>query len=134
MKALCDKDAEQTAFIGYEEFEVLQRPPSMSILDYINEFDRRNTKIKSKKIDLPDAVITYRLLKSAYVSEQKQTLARATISKLTFVDMKKHLKAIFDQQAGSSNQQDYRDVPVRIEPTYHSPDVQNDRKENKCFV
>ena len=92
LKTLYDKDAEQAAFIAYEEFETFQRPPSMSILDYINEFERNN-KIKSKKIELPDAVLAYtcRLLKSANVSEEKQTLARATISKLTFEDMKKQL-------------------------------------------
>ena len=94
MKTLYDdKDAEQAAFIAYEEFETFQRPPSMSTLDYINEFERRNNKIKSKKIELPDAVLAYRLLKSANVSEQKQTLARATISKLTFEDMKKQLNS-----------------------------------------
>ena len=133
LKTLYDKGAEQAAFIAYEEFETFQRPPSMSILDYINEFERSNNKIKSKKIELPDAVLAYRLLKSANVSEQKQTLARATISKLTFEDMKKQLKAIFDQQAGSSNQQEYQDVPVKVEPTYHSQDVQNDNEEKRVL-
>ena len=56
LKTLHDKDAEQAAFIAYEEFETFQRPPSRSILDYINEFERRNINIKSKEIELPDAV------------------------------------------------------------------------------
>ena len=133
LKTPYDKDAEQAAFIAYKEFETFQRPPSMSILGYINEFERRNNKIKSKKIELPDAVLAYRLLKSANVSEEKQTLARATISKLTFEDMKKQLKAIFDQQADSLNQQEYKDVPVKIEPTYHSQDVQNDSEEKRVL-
>ena len=133
LKTLYDKYAEKAAFIAYEEFETFQRPPSMSILDYINEFERRNNKIKSKKIELPDAVLVYRLLKSANVSEEKQTLARATISKLTFEDMKQQLEAIFDQQAGSLNQQEYRDVPVKVEPMYHSQDVHN-YSEEKGFV
>ena len=134
LKTLYDKDAEQAAFIAYEEFETFQRPPSMSILDYINEFERRNNnKIKSKKIELLDAVLEHRLLKSANVSEEKQTLARATISKLTFEVMKDQLEAIFDQQAGSLNQQEYRDIPVKIEPTYHSQDVQNDSEEKRVL-
>ena len=69
----------------------------------------------------------------ANVSEQKQTLARATISKLTFEDMKKQCKAIFDQQAGSLNLQEYRDVPVKVEPTYHSQNVQNDSEEKSVL-
>ena len=44
LKTLYDKDVEQAAFIAYEEFETFQRPPSMSILDYINEFERRNNR------------------------------------------------------------------------------------------
>ena len=49
LKTIYDKDAEQAAFIAYEELETFQRPPSISILDYINELERRNNKIKSKK-------------------------------------------------------------------------------------
>ena len=105
----------------------------MSIIDYINEFERRHNKIKSKNIRLPDAVLAYKLLKSANVSKQKQTLARATISKFTFEDMKKQRKAFFDHQAGSSNQQEYRDVPVKVEPTYHSQDVQKDSKKRVLY-
>ena len=127
LKTLYDKDAEQAGFIVSEEFETFQRRPSMTILNYINELERRNNKINSKKIELPDAVLAHMLLKSANVSEQKQTIERATISKFTFEDMKKH--AIFDQQAGSSNQQHYQDVPVKVETTYHSQDLQNDSKE-----
>ena len=82
---------------------------------------------------MPDAILAQMLLKPANVSEQKQTLARATISKLTFEDMKKQLQAMFDHQTGSSNQQDYRDVPVKVEPTYHIQDLQND-SEKKGFV
>ena len=49
--------------------------------------------------------------------------------------MKKQLKPIFDQQAGSLNQQEYRDVPVMVEPAYHSQDVQNDSEEKRfCIV
>ena len=36
LKTLHDKDAEQAAFLAYEVFETFQRPPSTSILDYIN--------------------------------------------------------------------------------------------------
>ena len=36
LKTLYDKDTEQAAFIACEEFETFQRPPSFSILDYIN--------------------------------------------------------------------------------------------------
>ena len=49
LETLYHKDAEQAAFIAYEEFETFQRPPNMSVLDYINEFERRNNKIKSRK-------------------------------------------------------------------------------------
>ena len=46
---------------------------------------------------LPDGVLAYRLLKSTNLTVEKQQLARATLSELTYDNMKKQLKAIFDQ-------------------------------------
>ena len=47
-------------------------------------------------MELPDGVLAYRLLKSANISKEKQQLARATLTELTFTNMRKQLKAIHD--------------------------------------
>ena len=56
----------------------------MSINDYIIEFEKRNSKLKEHSIELPGAVLAYRLLHSVNIGTEKGQLARATISKLTF--------------------------------------------------
>ena len=46
-------------------------------------------------MELPTGVLAYRLLKSMDISENKE-LARATMASFTYDDMKKQLKAIYD--------------------------------------
>ena len=46
-------------------------------------------------MDLPTGVLAYRLLKSMDISENKE-LARATMANFTYDDMKKQLKAIYN--------------------------------------
>ena len=55
----------------------------MSINDYIIEFEKQTLKLKEHKIDLPDAVLAYRLLNNANIGHEQ--LARATLAKLTLL-------------------------------------------------
>ena len=71
LKEFYEKDAEQLAFDAYEKFEMFQRPVDMMIADYCNEFDIRYNVIKEKKMELPQGVLAYRLLKSANLSKEK---------------------------------------------------------------
>ncbi|CAF3728331.1 unnamed protein product [Rotaria socialis] len=57
-------------------------------------------KIKKYSLDLPDGVLAYRVLKSANVTDQEQQLARATLSDLTYYNMKQQLKKIFGNPNG----------------------------------
>ena len=76
LKELYDKDAEQLAFDAYEKFESFQRPINMSITDYCNEFELRYSHIKDKEMKLPEGVLAYRLLKSANLITDHQSLIR----------------------------------------------------------
>ena len=87
IKSLFAKDVNQAAFMAYENFENFTRPEGMSILDYINKFDQLYKVIRKYKMELPDGVLAYRLLKSANISKEKQQLARATLTELTFANM-----------------------------------------------
>ena len=62
----------------------------MKIAYYCNEFDIRYNVIKEKKMELPEGVLAYRLLKSANLSKEKQALVCATVNTLTYNDMKKN--------------------------------------------
>ena len=109
------KDKEGSAFEAYESFEKYERPKDMDINKYINTFERLYQKAKGFELALPDGVLAYRLLKSANLSSEHEQLAKATLPSLTYDNMKKQLKKIFDKVSTSS-----LPVSVKIEPAYKS--------------
>ena len=105
------KDENNSAFEAYEAFENYQRPQDMDMTTYINTFERLYQKAKNYKLELPDGVRAYRLLKSANVTAEKEQLARATLPSLTYDNMKAQLKKIFNDCSTSF-------AAVKVEPTY----------------
>ena len=66
------------------------------IIDYRNNFEQLHQKLKNIKIELQWAVLVYRLLKNANFSYTTQNFNLDTVSSLTFGNMKKQLKAIYN--------------------------------------
>ena len=60
-------------------------------------------------------MLAYRLLKSVDLSEDKQQLARATISSFAYDDMKKQLKAMYDSL--STSEIKGSTTKIKVEPT-----------------
>ena len=115
LKVLFAKDSNQAAYLAYDKFETFKRPVDMTIVDFINEFERLYSNIKKYEMELPTGVLAYRLLKSADISEDKQQLARATLPSFSYECMKKQLKAIYDNL-----NQEISTTPVKVEPTYEA--------------
>ena len=109
------KDKEGSAFEAYESFEKYQRPNDMDINRYINAFERLYQKAKNFTLVLPDGVLAYRLLKSANLSSEHEQLAKATLPSLTYANMKKQLKKIFNDVSTASSP-----ISVKVEPAYNS--------------
>ena len=105
---------EQSMYHDYEEFETYTRPSNVSITDFLNEWERRNEKLKKNKLDLPDGVLAYRLLKSANLEPDTQALVRATVTSLTLADMKKQIRAVFDHTAIDGLKGSFK--AVKLEP------------------
>ena len=83
------EDASLTAFECYEAFETYSRPHSASIKDYLDEFQKRLKKVQTKSgTTLGDAVLAYRLLRSANLSESDTKLVRATTDEMTYRDLR----------------------------------------------
>ena len=80
------EDTYQSAYPAYENFEHFQRSPGMHIImkEFINEFELLYNKLRVLKLELPDGVLAYRVLKSANLSTENEKLARATIKELTY--------------------------------------------------
>ena len=122
LKKMYAIDSNTLAFMAYDKFETFQRPRDMNMIDYINEFDKRYNKIRTYKMDLPTAVLAYRLLKSANISMEKQQLVRATLRDLTFDTMKKQLKAIHESCGDNLGV----DVSVKVESDVYLAQNQED--------
>ena len=71
LERLYVKDKKASAYLAYEQFESFQRPTEMNIIDYINEFERLYYEIQLYEMTLPTAVLAYRVLKSANISNEK---------------------------------------------------------------
>ena len=83
LDGLFKEDVSQATLNAYERFEKYKRPAEMSISDFRVEFDRLVQQLKSYKIELPEAVLAYRALKSANLSIDNEKLVRATVQEIT---------------------------------------------------
>ena len=88
------KDAEQMAFEDCIKFETFKCSPEMSIAEYITEFERLYNRIEVQYMKYADGVLAYKVLINANISEEKQSMCRATMGKLTFGNIKKQLKVM----------------------------------------
>ena len=78
------------------KFETFKRSPEISIVEYITEFERLYNIIQVHDMKYADGVLAYKLLINANISEEKQSMCRATMGKLTFENIKKQMKVIHD--------------------------------------
>ena len=80
IKSLYAKDINALAYMAYDQFENFRRPDDMNIVDYINEFERLNNKIKQFDMNLPTGVLAYKVLNNSNISNEKKQLIRATVT------------------------------------------------------
>ena len=88
------KDAHQSGFTAYEQFIKYRRPAGTSIKDYIIQFNLKYSKIQSYNMTLPEGVLAYNLLICANLSDEQQQLCRATVSDMTYDEMKKTIEKV----------------------------------------
>ena len=112
LKSLFAKNINQAPYLAYDKYETFKRPTDMSMIDFIN--------IKYE-MELPTGVLAYRLLKSVEISEDKQQLARATLTSFLYECMKRQLKAIYDNLS-----QEISSLPLKVEPVFKSKRYRKD--------
>ena len=111
-KSLFAKNINQAPYLAYDKYETFKRPTDMSMIDFIN--------IKYE-MELPTRVLAYRLLKSVEISEDKQQLARATLTSFLYECMKWQLKAIYDNLS-----QEISSLPLKVELVFKSKRYRKD--------
>ena len=133
-----EKDATQELFLAIESLENYRREKDESIIQYIEEFNRRFNRINELFTDRStaynDGVLAYRLLKQASLSENDQKLVRATISKLSFEEMEKALKRCLGDGVifSTTGQSSAGDMAIKSEPidNFHAECKQQNFQES----
>ena len=77
------EDINQSAFLANETFEGYRREPDTSIENFLIKFVWHVTKLKDFNILLPEPVLAFRILKSAYLTLENERFVKATIGELT---------------------------------------------------
>ena len=103
--------------MAYDQFENFKGPNDMTIVDCINEFECLNKKFCQFDMFSPTGVLAYKVLTSANISSEKKQLIRATVVSLTYENMTKQLKAIYDSSANSSTNEI---VGITCEPVHYA--------------
>ena len=89
------QDKNWRCFNNYLAFENCRREDGNSIEEFLSEFDQRHYKLKESEVELPDAVLACRLLKSCNLSDVHFQLALSTTPVMTFENMRNTLKRLF---------------------------------------
>ena len=109
------EDINQSAFRAYKTFENYQRPPGMSLEDFLIEFGRLVAKLKDFNILLPEPVFAFRALKSANITKDNKKLVKATVSELMLSSMSDHLWKIMHGHSSSNSSPNTSPVMVKKE-------------------
>ena len=120
------KDDLSKTFEDYVTFDEYKRPAEVNIVSYINEFEKLYNRIKKEDCKLPQAVLAFKLLKSAEISQNDRLLVLTGIDyskKTTLFDQAKvSLKKFAGEQAGG-----VRNVSaaIKLEPVFNAETVAN---------
>ena len=109
------EDVNQSTFQAYKTFENYQRPPGMSLEDFLIEFGRHVAKLKDFNILLPKPVLAFRALKSSNITPDNEKLVKATVRELTLSSMLEQLQKIMHRYSSSDSSPNTSPVVVKNE-------------------
>lgn len=89
------KEEKDRIYEAYSDFDRINKEANMSMADYIIDFEQRYSRMKKYKMELPDAVLAFKLLDTACLDITDRQLALTASTDLTFASMKSALKRIF---------------------------------------
>ena len=74
LDAIFEKDKTDKTYETYELFDKYRKNDEISMIDYINKFEQNYNKCKKYSIELPDAVLAYKILDGANLSDTERKL------------------------------------------------------------
>ena len=98
-----EKDKTDKTYETYEAFDKYKKNDEISMIDYINNFEQNYNKCKKFSIELPDAVLAYKILDGANLTDTERKLALTACTELKYDLMKTSLRRIFASQCESAS-------------------------------
>lgn len=99
------KEDKDLAYEAYTTFDTYKRTEGTKIGDYIYQFERFYSMCKDLKMELPDAVLAFKLLDNANLSSREKQLAMTACTELTLASMKSAMKRIFGERTGITSEE-----------------------------
>ena len=97
------KNETDISYSIFTQFENFQRS-TQTMSEYIVEFERLYNLMKNKSMELPEAILAFKLLDKAGLERRDKQLALTACSNINFENMKSALKRIFGETACGSNE------------------------------
>ena len=90
-------------------FFKVQRKPNQSLLDYVTDFHQALRDVQRLKVDLPEEITGWLMLRRAALTKDQQHLVQSQVGKtLTLGNMEQSLFLVFGQDFKQSNHQSHR--------------------------
>ena len=89
------REEKDQAYKAYSEFGRIPRKDDVPMGEYIEDLEQMYNKIRQSNMNLPDAVLAFKLLDTAVLDVKDKQLALAACGTHTFADMKSALKRAF---------------------------------------
>ena len=103
------QDETSRAFMAFKDFYEYKREAGIGFSQFMVDFDRRYTKLAEFKLQLPDGVQAFFLLKAANLTSESEKLAR-TVAKLEYKNMRETIMKIFGDPGVLDNADEVPDV------------------------
>ena len=124
------EDMEKEKYKCYDDFRNFKRGTE-SIAEYLLEFDKKIKRLEEFQIKLPGSVLAYEVLNNANISEDKTALARATVVKLDYENMRHQIKKI--SLDGTLQSKENTFTTTVKEDTFHTYDQLEDTADENTF-
>jgi hypothetical protein len=98
-----EREEKDCAYEAYTQFDKYVKPEVASMSDFVIEFDRRYIRCVKYKMQLPDAVLAFKLLDSSGLDLRSHQMALTACGALTFLAMKSALNRIFSESTSETS-------------------------------
>ena len=121
----------------FEEFERFKRMPNQTMKEFIHIFEQKVTHLKAKALDIPELILSSKLLKGANLPPNDEKIARATCNTSIIAETKASLlrlsNGLIDTRSNSLNMIKVVKEEMDEEIAFYTNQYQRGRPSNSRY-